>query len=77
MTLLDYMKGLTPEQLGEFAEACSTSVGQLKQVAYGHRRAGAGLAIAIDRHSGGQVPCESLRSDIDWQYLRETAKRAA
>ena len=28
------------------------------------------LAISIDRESGGQVPCETTRSDVDWAYLR-------
>lgn len=76
MTLLDYIKGLEKDELAAFAEACSTSVGQLKQVAYGHRRAGAALAIAIDRNSGGKVQCESLRADIDWGYLRGCSNQA-
>lgn len=73
MTLLDYIKTLEKDRLNAFAAACSTSVGQLKQVAYGNRRAGASLAIAIDRYSRGEVPCEVLRPDIDWSYLRGTA----
>lgn len=70
MTLLDYIKGLNTDQLGAFAACCETSAGQLKQVAYGNRRANAGLAIAIDRQTMGRVTCETLRPDIDWQYLR-------
>lgn len=70
MTLLDYIKGLNGAQLEAFALACDTSAGQLKQVAYGNRRANAGLAIAIDRETTGMVICEMLRPDIDWQYLR-------
>lgn len=77
MNLLDYLKGISKEQLNEFAEQCQTSVGQLKQVAYGHRRASAALAINIERASGGEVRCEQLRDDIDWSYLRGTAKEAA
>ena len=75
MNLIDYMKPLTKAELDAFAEACETSAGQLKQIAYGHRRAGATLAISIDRYSSGQVPCEVLRPDIDWAYLRGTAGR--
>ncbi len=70
MTLLDYIKGLETAQLEEFAACCDTSAGQLKQIAYGNRRANAGLAIAIDRQTNGYVTCEVLRPDIDWQYLR-------
>ena len=73
MNLLDYMKPFNKAELDAFAEACDTSTGQLKQIAYGHRRAGAALAISIDRHSGGKVPCEVLRPDIDWGYLRGSA----
>jgi len=77
MKLLDYIKGLDKAQLEAFAADCSTTVGQLKQVAYG-RRAGAELVIAIDRSSAGLVPCETLRPDIDWQYLRgQPSKQAA
>lgn len=76
MNLLDYIKGLDKLQLEEFAASCSTTVGQIKQVAYG-RRVSAELAIAIDRQSGGAVTCESLRPDIDWQYLRQNPKQAA
>lgn len=73
MTLLEYIKILDDAQIKTFASRCNTSVGQLKQVAYGNRRANAGLSIAIDRYSDSHVTCESLRPDIDWQYLRMQA----
>ncbi|CAI8809034.1 hypothetical protein D3C77_595470 [compost metagenome] len=72
MNLLDYIKGLDFAQLEALAESCKTSAGQLKQVAYGNRRASAGLAIAIDRVTSGGVTCEELRPDIDWPYLRRS-----
>lgn len=71
MKLLDYIKPLTREQLEEFAEGCGSTVGQIKQVAYG-RRASAELAIRIDIASQGKVSCEDIRADIDWNYLRGT-----
>lgn len=71
MKLLDYIKPLTKEQLEEFAESCGSTVGQIKQVAYG-RRASAELAIRIDIASQGKVCCEDIRGDIDWNYLRGT-----
>lgn len=77
MTLLDFIKGMDAAQLGAFAANCGTSAGQLKQVAYGNRRANAGLAIAIDRQTKGKVTCEVLRPDIDWQYLRVDAHTSA
>ncbi|WP_342030476.1 transcriptional regulator [Pseudomonas syringae] len=73
------MKGLDSAQFAELATACETSVGQLKQIAYGYRRASAGLAISIDRNTEGRVTCEELRPDIDWLYLRNStiAQKAA
>ncbi|OLU23102.1 hypothetical protein BVH03_23015 [Pseudomonas sp. PA15(2017)] len=73
MTLIDFIKGLDKEALEGFAACCGTSLGQLKQVAYGHRRASAALSISLDRETGGRVPCEETRPDIDWAYLRGKA----
>lgn len=72
MKLIDYIKGWEKQPLEKLAVACGTTAGQLKQVAYGHRRANAALAIALDRETAGQVPCEETRPDIDWSYLRGT-----
>lgn len=72
MKLLDYIKPLTKEQLESFATSCGSTVGQIKQVAYG-RRASAELAIRIDMASSGQVSCEDIRDDINWEYLRRGA----
>lgn len=70
MNLREYIKPLKKPELEQFASRCGTSVGQIKQVAYGHRRASAGLAVRIDRETGGAVRCEEMRPDIDWAYLR-------
>lgn len=69
MKLLDYIKPLEKAQLEAFATSCGSTVGQIKQVAYG-RRASAELAIRIDIASSGQVSCEDIRDDINWKYLR-------
>ncbi|HBO8763220.1 MULTISPECIES: transcriptional regulator [Pseudomonas] len=77
MTLLEYMKQLeTKTDVSDLASKCGTSVGQLKQVAYGHRRASASLAIDLDRETGGVVACEETRPDIDWAYLRGRQRAA-
>ncbi|MGF6695194.1 DNA-binding transcriptional regulator YdaS (Cro superfamily) [Metapseudomonas resinovorans] len=73
MHLRDFIKGMSKDQLEEFASACQTSAGQIKQVAYAKRRAGEGLSINIERESKGAVTCEELRPDVDWAYLRGTA----
>ncbi|MFF7108133.1 transcriptional regulator [Pseudomonas sichuanensis] len=74
MTLSEYLKTMDKEGLEALAGRCGTSVGQLKQVAYGNRRASAGLAVSLDRETGGEIRCESLRPDIDWAYLRQERK---
>ncbi|WP_246237758.1 helix-turn-helix domain-containing protein [Pseudomonas akapageensis] len=58
MTLHEYLKALDKAALEEFARRCSTSAGQLKQVAYNNRRASAALAVSIERESKGAVICE-------------------
>jgi DNA-binding transcriptional regulator YdaS (Cro superfamily) len=73
MTLLDLIRSLEPAQLEALAERSGTSVGNLKQIAYGYRLAGPGLAINLDRESGRAVTCEELRPDIDWAYLRNSS----
>lgn len=77
MTLKDYLASLASEEAKKaFAARCETTPGQLKQVAYGHRRAGEALAINIERESSRAVTCEELRPDVDWAYLRSSgAKR--
>lgn len=72
MNLHDYIKSLEKRDLESFAARCGTTVGQLKQVAYGYRRPGAALAIGIERETSGQVVCEDMRPDIDWAYLRNS-----
>ena len=75
MQLKNYIKTLNSDQLEAFATSCGTTVGQIRQVAGEHRRAGETLAINIERESGGAVLCESLRPDVDWAYIRSTGKK--
>lgn len=73
--LLSYLNGLPrPERL-EFARRCGTSEGYLRKAVSKAQRLDGGLCINIDRESGGAVPCECLRSDIDWGYLRRSHTR--
>lgn len=76
MELREYIKGLGKAGLDAFAAKCGTTAGHLKQVAYGHRRAAAGLAVCIERETCQSVVCESLRPDIDWAYLRSKPEAA-
>lgn len=77
MKLLELIRSLEPAQLDALAERSGTSVGNLKQIAHGFRRAGPGLAINLDRESGRAVTCEELRPDVDWAYLRSSVLKPA
>lgn len=76
MTLLDYLKSLPAAERENFAVRCGTSVEYLFQVAYGNRKPKAALAIAIERESARAVSCGTLLPDLDWDYLRASAKSA-
>lgn len=71
MSLLEFIRPMSKDELDEFSKRCETTAGQIKQVAYGNRRASAGLSIAIDRETNGAITCDELRPDIDWAYLRD------
>ena len=70
MSLHEYIKLLDKATLSDLAIRCGTTVGQLRQIAYQNRRANGGLAVSIERETGGAIKCEQLRPDIDWAYLR-------
>ncbi|KKW76126.1 transcriptional regulator [Acinetobacter sp. Ag2] len=70
-SLSSYINSLPTKQAKEsFATRCITSLGYLRLVASGVRQCSATLAIAIDRESQGQVRCDDLCPDADFDYLR-------
>jgi hypothetical protein len=73
MDLKTYYLSMPMRLRDKFATRCETTLGHLRNVAYG-RICGEKLAIAIERESNGVVRCESLRPDVDWSYLRGTAR---
>ena len=70
MSLHAYIKVLDKTTLDSLAGRCETTAGQLKQIAYGNRRASVVLAVSLERETKGAVKCEQLRPDVDWAYLR-------
>jgi len=68
-SLLDYINSLDEAARTNFSARCATSIDYLRQVGYGNRKCGEKLAVAIDRESGGVVPMEQLRPDVDWEYV--------
>lgn len=76
-SLRTFLNGLSPTDQAVFADRCGTSIGYLRKAISTRQRIGESLAIAIERESVGAVTCEELRPDVDWAYLRGTAKREA
>ena len=76
MDFKTFWLSLSDIERSALADSCKTSVGHLRNIAYG-KTCGEALAIAIDRESSGRVPVEDLRPDVDWSYLRGTSKPAA
>lgn len=75
--LLDLMNGMTTEQQFFFAKRCSTTAGHIRNIAHGHSPCGEKLAIDIERETEGKIKVEALRPDVDWAYIRGTARRRA
>jgi len=74
-TLLPYLNSLPVAEQDKFAARCKTTIGYLRQIAYGHRKCTAELAIEIERESKRAVTCEELCPGADWAYIRSTRKR--
>ena len=71
--LRTYLNSLPVADQRSFAERCDTSLGYLRKAISVGQKLSEGLCINIERESAGAVPCESLRPDVDWAYLRGTA----
>lgn len=69
MELIDYLKSLEGEEaLESFATRVGTTLGHLRNVAYGQRVASAALAAQIEIESHGLVQKSALRPD-DWHRI--------
>lgn len=75
MDLKTYLNTLEISARADFAARCGTSVGHLRNIGYG-KICGEKLAVDIERESGRRVVCETLRPDVDWQFLRQTPRAA-
>lgn len=64
----------TPEKKA-FARRLGTSLAYLQKLVYsgGKLKLGPALCVKIERDTKRAIRCEDLRSDIDWDYLREEA----
>lgn len=75
MNLKTYLATMSLNERAALAKRCKTSAAHLRNVSYGYRPCGEGLAIALERESAGGVTCEELRADVDWAYLRGSKPR--
>lgn len=73
MDLKTYFINLPIPDRVRMAEACETTLGHLRNVAYG-KLCGEDLAMNIEMFSAGAVTCEELRPDLadQWAYLRNS-----
>lgn len=74
--LLDYLNSMPVPAQEDFAKRCDTTIGYLRQIAYGHRPCPAHLAINLERESLRALICEELRpTGVDWAYIRAERRR--
>ena len=71
-----YLLSMAMNERVDFAKRCGTTYGHLRNVAYGQKSCSESLAISIERESGGLLRCEVQCPNVDWAYLRGTAKHA-
>jgi len=72
-----YFKDLPKPEREAFATQVGTSVAYLWQIIYGQRRCSESMAIEIEKASGRAVRVEDVRPDVDWAYIRESARSIA
>lgn len=76
--LRQYLNSLTRPEQEAFCTRCGTTLGYLRKAISMGQRLNGGLAVAIERETGGVVPVEVTRPDIDWSVVRQSdPKRAA
>jgi DNA-binding transcriptional regulator YdaS (Cro superfamily) len=72
-TLRSYLNALPTADQEAYAARCGTTLGYLRKAISTNPRPDVELVIALERESGGEVPCEDIRPDVDWAYLRGSA----
>lgn len=69
--LRDFCLAMSREDREIFAEKVGTTAGHLHQIYHGYSKCNEALAIEIDKATGGQVKCDDLCPDVDFDYLRK------
>lgn len=74
--LLDYINSISPSAQKLLASRCKTTIGYLRQIAYGQRPCPTAMAIDLERESNRAVICEELcPTGVDWAYIRAERRR--
>ncbi len=60
----------------DLARQLGVTQGAVHQWAAGLSRPSAERSIEIEKATAGAVRCEELRPDVDWAYLRGTARKS-
>lgn len=68
--LKQYLKKMPNSSQEYFAKKCKVSLGYLKKAISIRQKLSAETAIAIEIASNGEVKCEDLRPDINWQSIK-------
>lgn len=76
-TLRTYLNSLSRDEQDEYAVRSGTTVGYLRKALSTKEKIAESTAIALDRESGGEVPVEDVRPDVDWGYLRGSSAKAS
>jgi DNA-binding transcriptional regulator YdaS (Cro superfamily) len=75
--LREYLNNLTVDEQESFAQRCNTTIGYLRKALSKGQKIGESIVISIERESDRAVTCEHLRPDVDWAYLRGTARASS
>ena len=71
---MNLSKYLENKSASDLAASVGISNAYLSQIKNGVRKASPQICISIERETKGAIRCEDLRPDVDWAYLRGTAK---
>ncbi|WP_225783363.1 YdaS family helix-turn-helix protein [Xenophilus sp. Marseille-Q4582] len=63
MELKLYFFAMSPESRESFASRCGTTLGHMRNVAYGYREPSTELAVAIERESNGECSRRDMFPD--------------
>lgn len=71
MDLRTYQKGWTSDQRDEFAVACGTTAGHMRNISYGYKPCATDLAVRIEQHTNKAVSRRDLRPADWWLHWPE------